>query len=415
MPLYTTLFLVALFLGLTLQWWLAQRHIAHIVRHRGEVPAPFREKISAAAHRKAADYSIAKTKLHRIEAVVGAAILLAFTLGGGLDRIDAFWRAQGFGPVATGAGFMLSAFFLLAALDIPFELYRVFRIEAHFGFNKMTPALYLADVVKKTLLTIALGAPLIAAALWLMQAMGANWWWAVWLLWVAFSLTLLWAYPAFIAPLFNRFRPLTESDLAARVQQLLARCGFQSRGIFVMDGSRRSAHGNAYFTGLGRNKRIVFFDTLLETLEPPEIEAVLAHELGHFKRRHVIKRIVFLFGFGLAGLALLNYLMQTPSFYAAFGLSVPSTHAALTLFVLVTPVFTFYLQPLFAWSSRRHEFEADAYAAQQADAAALRRALVKLYEDNAATLTPDPLHSAFYDSHPPASVRIARLATSAPT
>lgn len=415
MPLYTTLFLVALFLGLALQWWLAQRHIAHIVRHRGEVPPPFREKISAAAHRKAADYSIAKTKLHRIEAVVGAAILLAFTLGGGLDRIDAFWRAQGFGPVATGAGFMLSAFFLLAALDIPFELYRIFRIEARFGFNKMTPALYLADVVKKTLLFIALGAPLIAAALWLMQAMGANWWWAVWLLWVGFSLTLLWAYPAFIAPLFNRFRPLTESDLAARVQQLLARCGFQSRGIFVMDGSRRSAHGNAYFTGLGRNKRIVFFDTLLETLEPPEIEAVLAHELGHFKRRHVIKRIVFLFGFGLAGLALLNYLMQTPSFYAAFGLSVPSTHAALTLFMLVTPVFTFYLQPLFAWSSRRHEFEADAYAAQQADAAALRRALVKLYEDNAATLTPDPLHSAFYDSHPPASVRIARLATSAAT
>lgn len=415
MPLYTTLFLVALFLGLALQWWLAQRHIAHIVRHRGEVPPPFREKISAAAHRKAADYSIAKTKLHRIEAVVGAAILLAFTLGGGLDRIDAFWRAQGFGPVATGAGFMLSAFFLLAALDIPFELYRIFRIEARFGFNKMTPALYLADVVKKTLLFIALGAPLIAAALWLMQAMGANWWWAVWLLWVGFSLTLLWAYPAFIAPLFNRFRPLTESDLAARVQQLLARCGFQSRGIFVMDGSRRSAHGNAYFTGLGRNKRIVFFDTLLETLEPPEIEAVLAHELGHFKRRHVIKRIVFLFGFGLAGLALLNYLMQTPSFYVAFGLSVPSTHAALTLFMLVTPVFTFYLQPLFAWTSRRHEFEADAYAAQQADAAALRRALVKLYEDNAATLTPDPLHSAFYDSHPPASVRIARLATSAPT
>lgn len=415
MPLYTTLFLVALFLGLALQWWLAQRHIAHIVRHRGEVPPPFREKISAAAHRKAADYSIAKTKLHRIEAVVGAAILLAFTLGGGLDRIDAFWRAQGFGPVATGAGFMLSAFFLLAALDIPFELYRIFRIEARFGFNKMTPALYLADVVKKTLLFIALGAPLIAAALWLMQAMGANWWWAVWLLWVGFSLTLLWAYPAFIAPLFNRFRPLTESDLAARVQQLLARCGFQSRGIFVMDGSRRSAHGNAYFTGLGRNKRIVFFDTLLETLEPPEIEAVLAHELGHFKRRHVIKRIVFLFGFGLAGLALLNYLMQTPSFYVAFGLSVPSTHAALTLFMSVTPVFTFYLQPLFAWTSRRHEFEADAYAAQQADAAALRRALVKLYEDNAATLTPDPLHSAFYDSHPPASVRIARLATSAPT
>jgi len=415
MPLYTTLFLVALFVGLALQWWLAQRHIVHILRHRGEVPAPFQEKISAAAHRKAADYSIAKTKLHRLEAVFGAAVLLALTLGGGLDRIDAFWRAQGFGPVVTGAGFMLSAFFLLAALDLPFELYRIFRIEAHFGFNKMTPALYLADLVKKILLFSALGAPLAAAALWLMHIMGANWWWAVWLLWVGFSLALLWAYPAFIAPLFNRFRPLSESDLAARVQQLLTRCGFQSRGIFVMDGSRRSAHGNAYFTGLGRNKRIVFFDTLLQTLEPPEIEAVLAHELGHFKRRHVIKRIVFLFSFGLAGLALLNYLMQTPSFYSAFGLSEPSTHAALTLFMLVTPVFTFYLQPLFAWTSRRHEFEADAYAAQQADAAALRRALVKLYEDNAATLTPDPLHSAFYDSHPPASARIARLATSAPT
>jgi STE24 endopeptidase len=290
------------------------------------------------------------------------------------------------------------------------SVYETFVIENRFGFNKITPGLFLADLVKKTLLLGILGAPLILAALWLMQEAGALWWLYVWLLWSGFTLLLVWAYPTLIAPIFNKFTPLKEDSVRQRIQSLLERTGFRSRGIFIMDGSRRSAHGNAYFTGFGKSKRVVFFDTLLQHLGEKEIEAVLAHELGHFKRRHVIKRMILSFGMSLIGLAILGWLVTQPWFYAGLGITQPSTHAALTLFMLIGPVFTFFLQPLIAWGSRRYEYEADSFAAEQTDAGELVSALVKLYKENASTLTPDPLHSAFYDSHPPAALRIAHLA-----
>ncbi len=409
MSVFTILFICAVAAMLATQLGLAWRHLQHVAAHRVRIPAPFQEKITAAAHLKAADYTIAKTRVHMIESVYAGIILLMWTVGGGFEALDRVWRALGLNPLATGSGFIISMIAIGAVLDLPFSLYRTFNIESRFGFNKMTPALYLTDLVKKILLGVVLGVPLLLAVLWLMDRMGQYWWLYVWLLWTGFSLALLWAYPAFIAPLFNRFRSLDNTTLLARIHALLARTGFKSRGVFVMDGSRRSAHGNAYFTGLGRNKRIVFFDTLLAHLDEHEIEAVLAHELGHFKRRHVIKRMLVSFALSLAGLALLGWLIQQPAFYQTFGVSTPSPYIALTLFLAVGPVLGFWLQPLFAWSSRRHEYEADDFAAEQADAGALVRALVKLYEDNASTLTPDPWHSAFYDSHPPALARITHL------
>lgn len=408
---FTIVFIVLLGGMTALQLWLATRQIRHVQRHRGAVPSAFAEKISAAAHARAADYTAAKTRLNRIETVYATALLLAWTLGGGLQALDGFWRGFGWGPLATGTAFIFSLLFIGALLDLPFTLYRTFALEARFDFNKTTPTLFAADLLKKTALAITLGAPLVFVVLWLMASMGARWWFYVWLVWTAFSLLMLWAYPAFIAPLFNRFRALDREALLQRIQALLTRTGFHSKGVFVMDGSRRSAHGNAYFTGLGRNKRIVFFDTLLDSLNDREIEAVLAHELGHFKRRHVLQRMFTSFALSLAGLALLGHLSNQAWFYRGLGVEQPSTYMALALFFMVVPVFTFSLQPLYARISRRHEFEADAFAAEQADAQALTAALVKLYEENAATLTPDPLHSAFYDSHPPASVRIAHLQT----
>ena len=412
---FTIVFLVLLGAMTALQLWLATRQIRHVHRHRGAVPAAFAEKISSAAHARAADYTVAKARLGRVETVVGAALLLAWTLGGGLQALDNLWRGFGWGPLTTGSAFIFSLLFIGALLDLPFALYRTFVLEARFGFNKITPALFGADLVKKTALAIALGAPLVVVVLWLMASMGARWWLYVWLVWTGFSLLMVWAYPAFIAPLFNRFRALDRDALLQRIQALLTRTGFHSKGVFVMDGSRRSAHGNAYFTGLGRNKRIVFFDTLLGSLTDNEIEAVLAHELGHFKRRHVLQRMLTSFALSLVGLAVLGYISNQPWFYHGLGVAQPSMYMALVLFFMVVPVFTFFLQPVFAWISRRHEFEADAFAAEQADAQALTAALVKLYEENAATLTPDPLHSAFYDSHPPASVRIAHLQALAST
>lgn len=408
---FTIVFLVLLAGMTALQLWLATRQIRHVQRHRGAVPSAFAEKIPAAAHARAADYTVAKTRLNRIETIYAAALLLAWTLGGGLQALDELWRGFGWGPLATGTAFIFILLLVGALLDLPFALYRTFVLETRFGFNKTTPALFTADLVKKTALAIALGAPLVWVVLWLMTSMGTRWWLYVWLVWIGFSLLVVWAYPAFIAPLFNRFRALDRDALLQRIEALLTRTGFHSKGVFVMDGSRRSAHGNAYFTGLGRNKRIVFFDTLLGSLSDSEIEAVLAHELGHFKRRHVLQRMLTSFALSLAGLALLGHLSQQAWFYQGLGVAQPSTYTALVLFFMVVPVFTFFLQPVFAWISRRHEFEADAFAAEQADAHALTAALVKLYEENAATLTPDPLHSAFYDSHPPASVRIAHLQT----
>jgi STE24 endopeptidase len=363
-----------------------------------------------AAHQKAADYTVAKVRLAIVELLAGVLMLLALTLGGLLRWIAERW-AQLLEPGGIGHGTALvaSVVVLLSVLELPATVYRTFVIEARFGFNRMTPLLFLADLAKHAALAAALGLPLLVLVLWLMQAMGERWWLWVWLAWIGFNLLILLAYPTFIAPLFNKFSRLEDQALGSRIEALLARCGFKSNGLYVMDGSKRSAHGNAYFTGFGAAKRIVFFDTLLARLAPGEVEAVLAHELGHYSRHHVWKRIALLFAFSLAFLWLLGRLIDEPWFYAGLNAGAPGTAMGLLLFVLVMPVFTFLLQPLASLYSRRHEFEADAYAAAHASAAELVRALVKLYQDNAATLTPDPLHSAFYDSHPPAATRIARL------
>jgi len=406
---FTIIFLSLLGLSLLTELWLARRHIRHVMAHRDTVPEAFRHTISPEDHRKAADYTVAHTRFGRVEDIYGAALLVLWTVGGGLEWLDHAWSGLGWGELVTGTGFMLSAFILMGLLELPTSIYQTFVIENRFGFNKITPGLFITDLVKKTVLLGILGAPLIVAALWLMQATGALWWFYVWLLWSGFMLFLVWAYPTLIAPIFNKFTPLKEDSVRQRIQSLLERTGFRSRGIFVMDGSRRSAHGNAYFTGFGKTKRVVFFDTLLKHLGEKEIEAVLAHELGHFKRRHVIKRMILTFSMSLIGLAILGWLVTQPWFYAGLGMTQPSTHAALTLFMLIGPVFTFFLQPLIAWGSRRYEYEADSFAAEQTDAGELVSALVKLYKENASTLTPDPLHSAFYDSHPPASLRIAHL------
>ena len=406
---FTTIFLSLLALSLLTELWLATRHIRYVAAHRKSVPAAFRRKIALKDHKKAADYTIAHTRLGRIEDVYGVVLLSLWTVGGGLEWLDRLWRGFGWEWLTTGTAFMLSTFLIMGLLDLPLAIYQIFVLENRFGFNKTTLGLFFADLIKKTLLMLVLGTPLVLAVLWLMQSAGALWWVYVWLLWTTFTLLMVWAYPALIAPLFNKFTPLKGGATRERIQALLKRTGFRSKGIFVMDGSKRSAHGNAYFTGFGKAKRIIFFDTLLEHLGDKEIEAVLAHELGHFKRRHVIKRLLFTFCMSLVGLALLGWLMLQPWFYSGLGMTQPSTHAALMLFMIAGPTFTFFLQPLFAWSSRRHEYEADSFAAEQTDARDLVSALVKLYKENASTLTPDPLHSAFYDSHPPASLRIAHL------
>jgi STE24 endopeptidase len=413
MQTFTLVFLAATGLTTALQVWLARRHVAHILAHKACVPAVFSDKIGLAAHQKAADYTVAKTRLSFVQITVEVIVLLAFTLGGGIEQLARAWHGVFQSPLLEGAALILSTLLLMGALDIPLSLYRTFRLEVRFGFNKMTPELFALDLLKQTGLALALGIPLVLGVLWLMGAMGEYWWLYVWLAWMVFNLLVIAVYPSFIAPLFNKFLPLEDVQLKARVEALLDKCGFHTSGLFVMDGSKRSSHGNAYFSGFGKTKRIVFFDTLLKNLSGDEIEAVLAHELGHFKRRHIIKRMAWLFAGSLVGLWLLATLMQADWFYAGLGVTTHTTATALLLFVLVSPVFTFLLHPVLARLSRKHEFEADQYAAQTASATALIRALVKLYEDNASTLTPDPIHSAFYDSHPPAGIRIARLQTAA--
>jgi STE24 endopeptidase len=406
---FSWIFIAALGASVAIRLWLAGRQIHSVTNHRQQVPEAFADRIAPEEHRRAADYTLSKTRQGRVELVYDSLLLLGWTLGGGLQWLDSLWQGAGWGAINTGVAVLLSAFLIMALLELPFSLYHTFVIEARFGFNKTTTATFIADLFKQALLMLMLGAPLAWAALWLMQESGGLWWLYLWLLWAAFSLLMLWAYPAVIAPLFNKFTVLDNEQLKQRIQTLLDRCGFRSKGIYVMDGSRRSGHGNAYFTGMGRNKRIVFFDTLLTSLEAEEIEAVLAHELGHFKRRHVQQRIVVMMLASLAGLALLGWLIQQPWFYQGLGVTQPSNHLALLLFLLVSPVFTLFMQPLSSWFSRKHEFEADDYAAAQASAADLVRALVKMYRENASTLTPDPLYSAFYDSHPPAPVRVAHL------
>ncbi len=407
---FTLLFLAALATTTLVRLWLSQRQVQHVMRHRSKVPAEFAATITLDQHQKAADYTIARSKLAMLDTVLGAALLCAFTVAGGLEWIATFWSGifdiRGYGHALA---LVFSVALISGLVDLPFSLYRTFGIEARFGFNRMTIGLFIADLLKQLALAALLGIPLLLVVLWVMAKMGDAWWFWTWLIWMAFNLLMLVLYPTVIAPLFNKFAPLDDPSLRERIDQLLARCGFKSQGVFVMDGSRRSSHGNAYFTGFGAAKRIVFFDTLIRRLGPTEIEAVLAHELGHFKLRHIAKRIAWLFGASLAFLALLGFLIDQPWFFNGLGVHTESTAMAMVLFFMVLPVFTFLFSPLGSLYSRRHEYEADAYAATQSSADDLVRALVKLYQDNAATLTPDPLHSAFYDSHPPASLRIARL------
>lgn len=407
----TLIFLLALILSIALQLWLTRRQTRFVSRHRDAVPEAFRDRISLQAHQKAADYTLAKLRFGTVELIAAAALLLLWTLGGGLEILDQFWRGMSWSPIMTGLAVIFSFALVSSLLDIPLSLYRTFRIEEQFGFNRTTGKLFVTDFIKNIILAVVIGGPLLWLVLWLMQDADPLWWLYVWAIWMGFSLLMMWAYPAFIAPLFNKFSPLDDETLRQRIEALLSRCGFKSNGIFIMDGSRRSSHGNAYFTGLGDNKRIVFFDTLLKSLTPDEVEAILAHELGHFKRRHIQKRIGAVAAISLIGLAILGWLLQYQPFYIGLGVSQPSTYIALLLFMLVSPLFGIYLQPLMALFSRKHEFEADDFAAEQSDASTLIQALVKLYEENASTLTPDPVYSTFHDSHPPAPVRIAHLSS----
>jgi STE24 endopeptidase len=406
----TSVFIGLLILTTFTRLWLARRHVNCVLANRNQVPDAFKQNISLESHQKAADYSSAKTRLAILETVAQALLLAIFTVGGGLQMMDSVWRSLLSDlEIFRGALVILSVMLVSSLVDLPFDYYKSFSIDDRFGFNKMTPRMFFADMIKQAFVGLLLGAPILFAALWLMQGAGEYWWFYLWVVWSVFNLLMLAIYPTFIAPIFNKFSPLADDSLKARIEALLTKCGFKSQGLFVMDGSTRSSHGNAYFTGFGASKRVVFFDTLLDRLDVNEIEAVLAHELGHFKHHHVIKRIIMLFAMSFVGLALLGWLQQQAWFYEGLGVTDPSNYIALMLFLLVSPVFLFILRPLMASYSRKNEFEADAYAAKHADAQYLIEALVKLYRDNASTLTPDPLHSAFYDSHPPASIRIAKL------
>lgn len=406
---FTLLFLLALAAVLVTRLWLAGRQIRAVRAQREHVPDAFSHDIPPDQHRLAADYAVERTRFGRVDAVIDALLLLIWTLGGGIASVDAAWRGLGLGPIGTGIGVILTVVAISAVIDLPLRAWRIFVIEGRFGFNRMTPGLFLADLLRMAALALLAGIPLLALVLWLMQTTGALWWLWVWGVWLLFNLAIIWAWPRFIAPLFNVFRPLADAGLRTRIDDLVQRCGFRSGGVFVVDGSRRSRHANAYFAGFGRNRRIVFHDTLLEQLSPDEIEAVLAHELGHFRHGHIRRMITVSAVVSLAGLAGLAWLMQQPWFYFALGVPIPSDYAALLLFLLITPLATHFLKPLFAGLSRHHEFEADAFAARQCSAEHLIAALVTLYRENAGTLTPDALHSAFHDSHPPAMQRIAHL------
>lgn len=407
----TFIFVGLLAFSSMIRFWLGSRQISHVQHHRDQVPDAFVKNIALDAHQKAADYSIAKTKLGLAEMVVQALLLLVFTIGGGLQWLDSFWTAIiPNHEMLRGAVVICSALFVSSLIDLPFDYYKTFVVDEQFGFNKMTPQMFFTDLIKHSVVGILLGAPILFAALWLMQGAGQYWWLYLWVVWTVFNILMLAVYPTFIAPLFNQFTPLADESLKARIETLLEKCGFKSQGLFVMDGSTRSSHGNAYFTGFGSSKRVVFFDTLLTRLNTEEIEAVLAHELGHFKHQHVIKRIAMIFFMSFVGLALLGWLIDQSWFFQGLGVTTENTYMGLLLFILVSPVFLFMIRPIMANYSRKNEFEADDYAAKNASARHLVEALVKLYRDNASTLTPDPLHSAFYDSHPPASIRISKLA-----
>ncbi|MCF7971089.1 MAG: M48 family metallopeptidase [Methylococcaceae bacterium] len=406
---FTYIFLIALVLSYSLQFWLSKRQANYVLRHRNQVPEAFTESVTLEAHQKAADYTVEKGRLGDIDSVVGIVFLLLLTLGGGISLIFNFWTSFEFSTIATGIASLATIFLLMSLFELPTTLYQTFVIEEKYGFNKSTMNQFIKDQLMQLALVALIGLPLLALILWVMQAIGDTWWVWTWAILMSFSLLMSWLYPTVIAPLFNKFTPLEDGTLKERINQLLDRCGFSSNGIFIMDGSKRSGHGNAYFTGMGSNKRIVFFDTLAESLDDDEMEAVLAHELGHFKRKHVIKMLVASSIMSLISLGVLGWLITQDWFFSGLGVNTASNAAALLLFMLVSPVFTTFMTPISAYFQRKFEFEADDFAAEHAQASKLISGLVKLYKENASTLTPDPLFSAFHYSHPPAAIRIAHL------
>ncbi len=412
---FTIIFLIALTLSFSVQFWLAKRHADYVAKHRSAVPEAFKNTVSLEAHQKAADYTLEKSRLGNIDSIIGVILLLVMTLGGGINWAFEFWAATVQSPLIAGLAALASVFLVMTAVEIPTSVYQTFVIEEKYGFNKSTPQQFIKDQLLQLILVAAIGIPLLALILWVMDSIGSLWWVWAWGILISFSLLMSWLYPTVIAPLFNKFTPMEEGSLKERIQGLLARCGFSSQGIFIMDGSKRSGHGNAYFTGLGNNKRIVFFDTLVNSLDDEELEAILAHELGHFKCKHTIKMLIANAVMTLISFAVLGWLIDQQWFYNGLGVELPSystslSHAAaLLLFMLVSSSFTFFIQPIIAYFQRKFEFEADNFASNNAKAEKLVSALVKLFEENASTLTPDPLYSAFHYSHPPAAIRIANL------
>jgi STE24 endopeptidase len=410
---FTFVFLIALFISSSIQFWLAKRQADYVAAHRSAVPDAFKSKVPLEAHQKAADYTLAKIKLGNIDGALGIIVLLLLTLGGGINMAFEYWSTIVSSPLIAGVAATATIFLLMTLVEIPTSVYQTFVIEEKFGFNKSSVNQFIKDQLLHLALGAAIGLPLLALILWVMDNVGPQWWLWAWGIIMGFSLLMSWLYPTVIAPLFNKFTPMEEGSLKDRIQGLLARCGFNSQGIFIMDGSKRSGHGNAYFTGLGNNKRIVFFDNLVNSLEEEELEAVLAHELGHFKCKHVIKMLIATSIMSLISLAILGWLINEPWFYTGLGVEQPSNAAALLLFILVSSSFTFFMQPISAYFQRKFEFEADDFAASNAKASKMISGLVKLYEENANTLTPDPLYSAFHYSHPPAAIRIAHLESKA--
>jgi len=394
---------------LLIEWWLSSRQVASVQRNRGAVPSHFTDTLTLEEHQKAADYTTAKQRLGQIEQIYGTILLIGWTVGGGLEWIDQIWRGFEMELLYLGVGVMLSFTIISSILGMPFSIYNTFSLEADFGFNRTTVSTYITDIIKQLILSLLIGVPLLMLILWLMSAADPLWWLKVWAVWMGFTLLMIWAWPTFLAPIFNKFTPLENEELTEKIEKLLQAAGFDCDGIFVMDGSKRSGHGNAYFTGLGKKRRIVFFDTLLETLSHEEILAVLAHELGHFKNGHIKKRLILTATISLVALAILGWLIEQGWFYQGLGMTTKSSHAALMLFMMASPAFSFWISPIMAAYSRKHEFEADDFAAEHAEASALTSALVALYRENASTVTPDHLYSAYHDSHPPAPVRIAHL------
>ena len=408
---FTIVFLTALALSSAIEYWLTHRQIRYVRDHKNKVPEDFRDTVSLESHQKAADYTIDKAKVANLDRIVSLVILLSLTLGGGIEAIQNFWMPLNLSPILLGCALIFSVMLLTQLLELPLSIYQTFVIEERYGFNRNTPAQFAKDLMLQIILMLALGGALLSLILWVMGSLGPYWWVLAWALMMGFSFLMSWVFPTLIAPLFNKFSPLEEGSLKARIESLLERCGFKSKGIFVMDGSRRSGHGNAYFTGMGSSKRIVFFDTLVESLTQDELEAVLAHELGHFKRKHTLKMLGTSTIITLVGFFLLGWISSQNWFYEGLGVSTQNNATALLLFMMIAPIFSSFLQPIMAAVQRKYEFEADDFAALHADARFLIAALVKLYRENASTLTPDPLYAAFHYSHPPAAIRIGNLHT----